>query len=54
MKNVLANLLLLVDSLLREGSDMRTHTFPPKRETGPSGLVSKAVVSCMTSYYVTF
>jgi hypothetical protein len=53
MKNALVNLLLSVDSLLRDGSDMRTYPFAP-RATGLSGPASKAVVSCMISSYVTF
>ena len=54
MKNALINLLLPVDSLLGDGSDMRTYPFAPERVTGLSGAASKAVVSCITSCYVTF
>lgn len=54
MKDALVNLLLPVDSLLRDGSDMRTYPFAPRRVTGLSGAASKAEVSCVTSCYVTF
>jgi hypothetical protein len=52
MKNALVNLLWSVGSLLRDGSDTCTYSFAPKKATGLSGAASKAVVSCMTSYYV--